>query len=209
MPRRRAVDRFTDLRLPADWPPDGVALADAIKALNHPSRRALLDQLVVDGPSPVGRLARSTGLAPGSVSHHVRVLVATGFVEPAPELAGDTRESWWRALPRVLRWRSDGYLPGTAGEELAQLATDLNLSYLIDAIAHWRATPQPLRWDGTVVDTVIPATETQLADLGSRLASVLDDWVQECRASVESEPGIERRAVRAIGLAFPEASGHA
>lgn len=164
---------------------------------------------MIGGPASVGRLARSTGLAPGSVSHHVRVLVTTGFVEPAPELAGDTRESWWRALPRVLRWRSDGYLAGTAGEALAELATDLNLTYLIDAIAHWRATPQPLRWDGTVVDTVTPATEAQLADLGSRLATVLDDWVQECRASVESEPGAERRAVRAIGLVFPEALGHA
>ena len=59
-------------------------LIDVLIALHHPTRRWLLDLLLVDGPATVGRLAARTGLAAGSVSHHLKPLHRQGFIEPAP-----------------------------------------------------------------------------------------------------------------------------
>lgn len=205
MTRRRSADRYSDLCPPTGWPPRGEALTAAIRALNHPARRSLLDALMGEGPASVGHLARRTGLAVGSVSYHIRILAEAGFVEPAPELAGDTRESWWRAIPRVLEWSSDIYPPHSAGDELARLATDSNLSYLIEAIQRWRSQSPSSPWAGTVVDAVVPATEDELAELGGQLAHTVDEWAQRCRMRAKTDPAAPRRVVRAIGMAFPEA----
>ena len=108
MTRRTAQDRHAD-SAPADsaWPPEGTALIDALVAIHHPTRRRLYEVLRAQGPCSVGRLVELTGLAPGSVSHHLKPLHRSGFVEPAPELARDTRESWWRGHQRSLSWSSE------------------------------------------------------------------------------------------------------
>lgn len=79
-------------------------------------------------------LAKTTGLAVGPVSHHLRVLERSGLVQSAPELARDTRESWRSASSRSSRWSARTFAHGTTGDQLAQLATSTNLAYLIDAI---------------------------------------------------------------------------
>lgn len=80
---------------------------DLLIALHHPTRRWLAELLKVEGPSSVGRLAVRSGLAVGSVSHHLKPLHQQGFIEPAPELARDTRESWWRATDRNISWNAE------------------------------------------------------------------------------------------------------
>ena len=117
--RRTAAQRHQDLHPPRSWPPEGEALAEAIRALSHPRRRELLDSLSVDGPGSVGQQARATRTTAGSVSHHARVLANAGLVEPAPELAGDSRESWWRAVPTTLSWGRSSFRADSAGEERA------------------------------------------------------------------------------------------
>jgi DNA-binding transcriptional ArsR family regulator len=204
MTRRPASERFDDLHPPEAWPPRGDELGAAIAALVHPARRALLDCLVTTGPSPVGRLARETGLAPGSVSHHIRVLAKAGFVVAAPELAGDTRESWWRTVPRSLSWDDDAFGAGPSGARLVETASDANLGYLLDAVRRWRGGRAIPGWDAQVNDTLVMATAEQLGDLGQRLGGLLGQWASECRADPAESDGEERRAVRVVALAFPE-----
>lgn len=208
MPRQTAAQRHNDLPPDIEWPPAGEFLAAAITALAHPGRRRLLDQLSVRGPAPVGVLARATGMAPGSASHHLGVLARAGFITPAPELADDTRESWWRATARSLEWGTDTFAAGSAGEQLTELATAANLQYLLKAVVRWQHAPHEPGWDGTVSDAITLATPEQCTDLGRRLATVLEDWVTECRNDQDVHPDTARRPVRAIGLVFPEADGH-
>ncbi|QDZ14261.1 helix-turn-helix transcriptional regulator [Humibacter ginsenosidimutans] len=209
MTRRPANQRFDDLTTPDEWPPHGEALAAAIAARMHPARRALQDYLVTQGPASVGRLARATGLAPGSVSYHVRVLAESGFVEPAPELAGDTRESWWRAVARPLTWDAASFGEGSAGRLLGDAASDANLTYLLDAVRRWRAAPSVQDWQAQVSDALVMATVEQLRDFEERLSALLDEWTTECRRSQgESVERAPRRPVRVVSLVFPEAAHH-
>lgn len=160
-----------------------------------------MDSLATQGPASVGRLARRTGMAPGSASHHLKVLARAGFITPAPDLAGDTRESWWRTLRRTLTWGEDTFAPGTAGAELAHLAGAANLDYLLGRIRTWQGHRGEESWDGAVTDTVVQATREQLDDLNGRLARVIADWSREC---AEDTGAGARRPVRAVAVAFPE-----
>ena len=87
-------------------PPRELRLSDptAMRALAHPLRLRLLGELRVRGPQSVGMLAGVVGEAAGSISHHMGVLARHGFVEPAPELARDRRERWWRAAHDRTVW---------------------------------------------------------------------------------------------------------
>lgn len=210
MPRRPAAERHLDSTPSA--PPgeeSGTALLDVLAAFHHPTRRWLCELLAVEGPASVGQLAARTGLAVGSVSHHLKSLHRHGFVEPAPELARDTRESWWRTTPRRLSWNPEDYLEGTAGRRVADVADLENLRYQVRAIQQWMANSRSLseewRRAATASDTFVPATLEQLADFSARLSQLLADWSRECMADRDARPDLERQPVRAVLRVFPSA----
>jgi DNA-binding transcriptional ArsR family regulator len=83
---------------------DAAAELGALRALAHPFRLQLLEALSVNGPASVSMLADRFGTSVASVSYHLRQLGGHGLIEPAPELARDGRERWWRRRPAPLRW---------------------------------------------------------------------------------------------------------
>ncbi|MGW7407516.1 ArsR/SmtB family transcription factor [Streptomyces sp. NPDC054833] len=87
-------------------PPAPVELSDlaALKALGHPRRQRMLQQLTLHGPATSATLARALGLNTGSTSYHLRELARYGFVEETTAAAGHGRERWWRAVPGDLRF---------------------------------------------------------------------------------------------------------
>jgi DNA-binding transcriptional ArsR family regulator len=154
MPRRTAEERHRiDDRATT-------GMMDVLIAVHHPTRRWLVELLWVDGPATVGRLAARTGLAVGSVSHHLKPLHRQGFIEPTPELARDTRESWWRATHRNISWSADDFEPDSLGRRVADRAeienfrhqvraTQLWLDEMADAPVEWRrGQRRPTLWSG-------------------------------------------------------------
>jgi DNA-binding transcriptional ArsR family regulator len=57
---------------------------EAMNALGDPTRRAIFEQLV-DGPKPVGELAKTVPVSRPAVSQHLRVLKSAGLVDERPE----------------------------------------------------------------------------------------------------------------------------
>ena len=213
MPRKTAAERHRDSAPDPDttWPPEGGELIDALIATQHPVRRRLYEILSVDGPANVGQLARRTGLAVGSVSHHLKRLHRAGFVEPAPDLGQDTRESWWRPVKRRLSWSSDHYLPGSVARDIADAAERNNLEHQTRTIAAWmrdRSTYRaPWRELGFSQDGVQRATAEQYAELQQALADVIDSWQERCRVDAAERPDADRMPVRTIVRAFPTVPG--
>jgi predicted ArsR family transcriptional regulator len=201
MPRRTADERH---QVAADTTHE---LIDVLVALHHPTRRWLVELLWVEGPATVGRLAARTGLAVGSVSHHLKPLHRQGFIEPAPELARDTRESWWRVTPRSFRWSVDDFAPGTLGRRIAGQAEAENFRHQVRATKQWlkelpEATAEWRQAAGST-DSLVNATVEQLADLHRRLGAVLEEWTTECMDDERQRPEAERRHVRALIRCFP------
>jgi DNA-binding transcriptional ArsR family regulator len=206
MTRRTAAARHLG-SAPAPDEARADALADLLVAYHHPVRRWLSELLAVDGPANVGQLAARTGLAVGSVSHHLKALHRHGLIEPAPDLARDTRESWWRARPQPLTWSVDDFEEGTLGRRVAEAAEGENVRHQLRALRDWmnQAAHDDRAWRQAAesVDTLVFATVEQLDDLGDRLTSLVVAWSRECAADARARPDAVRRPVRAIARAFP------
>jgi predicted ArsR family transcriptional regulator len=82
---------------------------ELLKGLAQPLRQRLWRLLHQRGPCTVGTLAGAVGADPGQVSYHLRELAKRGWIERAPELAHDRRESWWRAVPETTTWTIDDF----------------------------------------------------------------------------------------------------
>ncbi|MFC6705365.1 helix-turn-helix domain-containing protein [Flexivirga alba] len=212
MPRKTAAERHTD-SAPADEPPElpaGAALIDALLALHNPVRRRIYEILTNDGPATVGQLASRLDIAVGSVSHHLKPMHKVGFIEPAPGLARDTRESWWRGKNRRLSWSNEDYVDGSFARQVADAAERANLEYLNAATVQWMRTRDelPPQWrEGLATDTFVPATPDQLEDLKQRVNTLSDEWSREVRADAGAHPDAERRPVRFIARVFPSEPG--
>ena len=209
MPRKTAAERHRTTAPPA--PPgneSGDELLDVLIAFHHPTRRWLAELIGVEGPTTVGRLSELTGLAAGSISHHLKALHQRGFISPAPELARDSRESWWRATPRELTWTADDFPPGTMGRRVADAAEAENFRHQVRAVQTWLTSKsdsdETWRRSSTSTDTMVSATAAELQELGSRLADLIAEWSADCLARKASEhDGSERRPVRVIARSFP------
>lgn len=202
MPRKKFAERHQQTEPPAAGPEK----IDEIIALHHPVRRRLFESLSGRGPAPVGVLARRCRIAAGSASHHLGVLHRSGWVEPAPELAADTRESWWRARHKALSWDSEDYPPGSVGRAVLELAFREQAGHDFRSVLAWMDTAEemPPQWAHSVSSSAfVLATSGQLVDLVERLSATVDEWTAACIRDREERPGAERRTVRVIARAFP------
>src|SRR4051812_22913847 len=208
MTRRTAAERHRDSAPQHSPGPDsGDDLLDVLMAFHHPTRRWLAELLEIEGPASVGQLAARTGLAVGSVSHHLKPLHRHGFIEPAPDLAHDTRESWWRSVRRPLTWSADDFTSGTAARRIADAAEAENFRHQVRAVGQWLTRTQEVdavwRRAASSTDSVVPSTRAQLEDLGERMRDVITTWSAECLEDQAARPETERLPVRVVARAFP------
>lgn len=173
-----------------------VTEARVLSALAHPLRRRLLDVLKVDGPATVGTLARRTGEAVGSVSHHLGVLGDCGLVEIAPELARDRRERWWRVVSPGVRWSSSELAErDPASVEVARAAESLNLERQIAHVRAWFAAHdeagRPWQDASFSTDHWLRLSAGELHELAEEMIALLMRW----SSREVPDDGVERRPV--------------
>lgn len=73
----------------------------ALKALAHPLRVQLVEELSAYGPSTASALADRLGESSGATSYHLRQLEKHGFVREDPT-RGTGRERWWERVPQSI-----------------------------------------------------------------------------------------------------------
>ena len=103
---------------PAERPPVKLTDPRAIRALAHPARLAVIDELYSGRELTATECAEIAGLSPSAMSYHLRSLEKVGIVERA-ESSGDGRERPWRAAGSYLQVDS---ATGGAGELAASAA---------------------------------------------------------------------------------------
>jgi DNA-binding transcriptional ArsR family regulator len=190
-----------------------VTEAKALAALAHPNRARLMDALRVDGPSTASELARRTGQAVGSASHHLKVLHEAGLVEEAPELARDRRERWWRLVSRGLRWSRQEFADDAAAVSAAHAAEALAVERQFDRVRAWNAnSDSDPAWDATAFATAswLHLTPAELAELAGELGEVLARWSARSRATAAAAEAadaaatdVERESVYVFARGFP------
>ncbi len=124
-----------------------VVLTDprALRALAHPARTAVIDELYQGNVRTASELAELTGLTPSAMSYHLRALEKWGIVRRA-ERTGDARERPWRRCAPELRWEDEAAPPASqdaiTGLYLERLRRDLSA-------AHAAHSELPPEWANT------------------------------------------------------------
>ncbi|GAB2472785.1 helix-turn-helix domain-containing protein [Promicromonospora xylanilytica] len=180
--------------------------ARALAALANPARSRLLDSLTAQGPATASALAERTGLAVGSISHHMRVMESAGLVEVAPELARDRRERWWRRAARSITWGRSTLPQDAESQRQAVAAEEFMLARQVERARTWLERPETDdAWSRAELstDSWLRLTPDELQELGDEINELVLRWKE--RGS-RAEPGPaeeEREHVFLFARAFP------
>lgn len=123
MPGRRASDD-----------PELLELTDptAFRAIAHPARTLVIDELYGGAQRTASELAHRTGLSPSAMSYHLRALEKWGIVTRAGSAEDGRERPWKRAAKRIS-------FKGTGGSDsTSDAVTSLYLEQLGQEFAAWR-----------------------------------------------------------------------
>jgi DNA-binding transcriptional ArsR family regulator len=189
------ADRLSDIRKVTD--------ARALRALTHPVRVALLEELIHGGALTATELGERIGETPTTCSFHLRQLAKYGLVEEAG--GGQGRSRPWRMTS--LGW---SFAPG--GDPAAEIASEAALRVFRErALARYdtwrrnRGTYSP-QWREAAQDSeyLFYLTAEELAQLGSELTEVLMRWRQlEGRLEDPARRPADSLPVEALIFSFP------
>ena len=175
----------------------------AIRALAHPARLTIVDELYQGTERTASELAELTGLTPSAMSYHLRALERWGVVERGDTRA-DARERPWRACGRSLSLEADADSAAAAdviaAGYLQQLRDELRRWALVERAesATWREAAGFRRF-------LLWLTEDELGTFSTELQVLIDKRVGDRNAATHPEG---TRRVLCIVAIVPEAGEH-
>jgi DNA-binding transcriptional ArsR family regulator len=166
----------------------------AVRALAHPLRLRLLDELRFGGPATATQLAGRVGESSGATSYHLRQLARHGYVEDAEPRGG--HERWWRYRERRMVAPPDAD-PGGNRTLLAEL-----LSREAHALDRYLAAPaRPAEWDDAAFfqSRALRLTAAELEALRDGIEALL----APLRRADAADPPADTTPVRILAFGFP------
>jgi DNA-binding transcriptional ArsR family regulator len=175
-----------------------------MRALAHPVRLALIEQLTFRGPMTATQCAPLVGQSPSSCSFHLRMLAKYGFVEEAE--GGTGRQRPWRVVTIGNRWTTAPDTPvalRTAGEALAGIVRDRDRALLEQYLA--RAAEFEPEWSEAAVHSNFGGylTPDELREIGDRLLEMWAPYLARLQEGADRPEG--SRLVHMFAHGFPRA----
>jgi DNA-binding transcriptional ArsR family regulator len=134
-----------------------------LRALAHPVRIAIIEQLVLHGAQTASQLADRIDESPANCSWHLRKLAEHGFVDEAG--GGRGRERPWQATSTGMSWGDDDESPETriAGDALTEMMIERELGRSREARVRLRDDPE---WQSAAFadQTMLWLTAEELAE---------------------------------------------
>jgi DNA-binding transcriptional ArsR family regulator len=172
----------------------------ALRALAHPARLAVVDELYQGAERTASELAERTGLSASAMSYHLRALERWGIVERGTA-RDDGRERPWRAAGRTLKFD-----PETISTAAVDVVAGTTLQHLRDEFRRWAAVEEsePKAWrDLAGVSRVyLWLTEEEATRFDSELSAVVKKYTDDRDA--EHHPEGTRRVFCLVAV-VPEA----
>ncbi|WP_460863304.1 ArsR/SmtB family transcription factor [Nocardiopsis coralliicola] len=180
-----------------------------LRALAHPTRIRIREELAVAGSATATVLAGRLGESSGSTSYHLRQLARFGLVEDDPERPGSGRERWWRLPERGLHLNGFEYLRNPATREVMNLVLDELHRGRAERFRAWmdaseRNPAEAERWirGATDSDWLLALDPEEAAELSAELTEVLIRW-RDRRKGRTTEPGSRYSPVEVQVNIFP------
>ena len=176
----------------------------ALRALAHPLRLRLLEELTMLGPLTATEAAARVGESPSSCSFHLRSLAKYGFIEEAE--GGTGRQRPWRVVTTGNRWATTRETPAAeraAGDALSAVVRDRDQRLLQEHLAHrhrldddWLRAAFSSNYGGWL-------TPAELDDIGEKLTALWAPYLGRLTRPDDIPEGA--RLVHMFAYAFPRA----
>lgn len=187
---------------PVEQPPrrPPVVLADpkAIRALAHPARIAVIEELYSGAELTATECAEIAGMTPSAMSYHLRNLERAGIVERA-ESTGDGRERPWRAAGAYIQIESGS---STMGLAAGAALTSTVLTRLAEQLEVWSARKDvDPAWTG--LGGVNSGQVWMMPDEAQELTETIFAMFDQFRSRATGDRPEGARRVRAAMFLFP------
>lgn len=175
-----------------------------LRALAHPLRLRLIGLLRSGGPATVTALAGAVDEAIPLVSYHLRQLARHGFIEEAPELANDRRETWWKASHDLTSWTMTDFLDSPERMDAVGVLQREILARHFARIEEFFGRPGS--WDrawldaSEMSDVLLKLTPSELKTMTAELWEVVERWRTR-------SPSADAENAVVVLYAFPFSSG--
>lgn len=193
------------------YPRHGPVLDTAeFRALAHPLRMRILDELAAYGPLTASGLGERLGESSGATSYHLRQLEKVGLVHEKTD-KGNARERWWERRPGSISFPDPSDFPvGSADRLKARLLGDEAIRSRDLAFREYIAMEDaeiPAEWQKVgVIDTLnLRLLPEQLQALINDIDEVLWKYI----GLYKKTPSNGARPVQIQLNAFPLARGEA
>lgn len=173
-----------------------------IRAMAHPLRLRLIEELAVLGTATATDLAERVGESPANCSWHLRLLAKYGFVEEAGPAEGRRRP--WRVVLRTNRWgrRHDNVEPMTAADVTTGVILEQELTALRDWIVWRRSEAAEWRNAASLAQSLSWLTVEELAEVNAAIWTIVARHPERISDPATRPPG--SRLVRMVAWAFPD-----
>lgn len=157
------------------------ATRDQLRALAHPLRMRLMEQVGRRGTARAADLAEDLGIPANSVSYHLRILARGGVVVEAPEAARDRRDRVWKLAQTSFRSGAAGAPEDDdASDAMALAAFDWMRSAWVAERAHRSAADggqeDPDDADATLVATTLRVSAAQAEELTELISARIIEY---------------------------------
>jgi len=153
---------------------------EALRALAHPLRVQLLEQLGVRQCATASMLARDIGESSGATSYHLRQLARHGLIEEDTE-RGTARERWWRRRSTGLTLVGHDFMDNPETSGAARIVVEEIHRGMARRLGHWLETARSdwsRPWLESSVDSYqnLRLAPEQLGELVGELYAVIDRY---------------------------------
>ena len=180
----------------------------ALRALAHPLRVEIMNELSDFGPATASMLAERLGESSGATSYHLRQLAKHDIIVEDSE-RGSGRERWWRMAPGGVTIGSSETLGTPAGREaneLISLGWQQNNERRLTAFLRRGLDTFGYDWmeSSTLSTSHLEVTREQLAEFGREYHALHDRLKAKWKAETDDAgPDAERKRVQVQFNAFP------
>ncbi len=182
-------------------PPRKITDAGAVRALAHPLRLRLLEELLLAGTATATELSERVGESPANCSWHLRQLAKSGYIEEAGP--GSGRQRPWKLVVESRQWGPAVDDPGFS--EASRAASEIMFDHEFRAFRDWerrKAAESPVwREAALTIQSVAWLTADELEALNAELFAAMSRHFDRVGDPAARPPGA--RLVRMVAWAVP------
>jgi DNA-binding transcriptional ArsR family regulator len=157
-----------------------------LRAIAHPTRGRILDELGAVGPMRAADIGEALGIPANQASFHLRQLAKYGVIVPAPEAARDKRDRVWKAKDeRGFRLDVEDLEKQPGGRSAVSVFQQNKAAWahrLVDEV--WTLRKRKGSFSA-IVDQATKLTKDEAAEFMGEIDEVLKRWAEKTRGRAQ------------------------